>query len=176
MRLQLEETSNLAREFEALLTTHSLLDARTASQIADDASESISSVLSSWYHDGFKGIRDTASVVYTGLGEGAGEVRKEVGEKGVWGGLVGIGGRVGQGLGMWEGKGKGKEVVGSKGSQEGWKDVDLKASPKWVTRRADSLSRSLADCPISHSLSKQPSTMQTAVTPQSAILHAEEAV
>lgn len=130
---QLEATKNLAREFESLLSTYSLLDARAPGDISLESSENLSSVLSAWYRDGSAGLRDTAGVIYTGLGEGVGYAAGEVREKGVVQGVMGMGKRVGEGLGLWKGKGKGREtpvVAGRKGGSEGWKNTELPVKPK----------------------------------------------
>ena len=70
-------------------------------------------MLSSWWTDGLKGLKDTAGVVYKGLGE-------------VGGGLYQ------KGTEAVAGKGKQREAGerAEDGAGEGWDDVSLKRSPK----------------------------------------------
>lgn len=95
-----------------------MLDTRLDPEQADDEEETVSAVLSSWWTDGIKGIRDTAGVVYTGV--------REVG-----GGLLAKGTEVVGGAVV--GKGKGREAgerAEDGAAGDGWDDVSLKRSPK----------------------------------------------
>ena len=93
-----------------------MLDTRLEPETADDEDETITAVLSSWWTDGIKGLKDTAGVVYTGV--------REVG-----GGLIARGGEV---VGGAAGKGKAREAGerAEDGAGEGWDEVSLKRSPK----------------------------------------------
>lgn len=73
---QYDQTTLLSRQFESILLAHNppLLDTRIDAVVADDAEETITAVLSSWWTDGLKGLKDTAGVVYTGTREMVGGV------------------------------------------------------------------------------------------------------
>ncbi|KAL7414662.1 hypothetical protein BDY24DRAFT_385975 [Mrakia frigida] len=145
---QYDATTSLSRQFEALLLSHSppLLDTRIAPEVADDQEETITAVLSSWWNDGLKGLKDTAGVVYTGVREQGGALLSR-----------GVGVVAGGGAGA-DGKGKGKE---QQQQQQG-------------TRFASFLRFVFA--PNSSTTPKPSTSSTSAPSTNAAVLHAEEAV
>jgi hypothetical protein len=121
--LQYDDLTGLARTFESHLLTHHLLDTRLPPTASEDSTETISAVLSNWSTSILSGVRETAGVVYTGVGEYAGQAQEEVKREGVWGSFKKLGeGVKGVVLGPGE-KGKGRAQGEPRQGEEGWKDV-----------------------------------------------------
>lgn len=88
--------------------TAGLLDTRSQAEIDEDASETLTATLSSFYTSTLAGVRQTAGSVYAGARELAEEVGKERETKGLWGALKERAGSLSGGTPLSELRGEGK--------------------------------------------------------------------